>query len=135
MILNPHAVGNISLNISDWDQNSVTVSTQDEHVSHNKHTLFALTKMCLFGEEEDFGQINTEACIFSTLSRLTLIFYYFFEKLCDVGLNLRFLGNFWSFLGIILRVNNNNNNNNKHTFIGLMKMCLLRVDSHALLEK
>ena len=26
---------------------------------HNEHTLFAPTKMCLFGEEEDFGKINS----------------------------------------------------------------------------
>ena len=29
--------------------------SHNKHFSHNKHTLFALTKMCLFGEEEDFG--------------------------------------------------------------------------------
>ena len=36
-----------------------TVSTHNEHFSHNKHVLFALTKICLFGEEEDFGKINS----------------------------------------------------------------------------
>ena len=28
-------------------------------MSHNKHTIFALTKICLFNEEEDFGKINS----------------------------------------------------------------------------
>ena len=35
-----------------------TVATINKHFFHNKHTLFVLTKMCLFGEEEDFGKIN-----------------------------------------------------------------------------
>ena len=29
-------------------QPSITVPTYNKHISHNKHTLFALTKMCLF---------------------------------------------------------------------------------------
>ena len=36
-----------------------TVQTRNKHFSHNKHTPFVLTKMCLFGEEEDFGKINS----------------------------------------------------------------------------
>ena len=45
--------------------NSVyTVQTHNKHAPykhfpHNKHTLFGLTKMCLFEEEEDFGKINS----------------------------------------------------------------------------
>ena len=35
-----------------------TVQTRNKHFSHNKHTPFVLTKMCLFGEEEDFGKIK-----------------------------------------------------------------------------
>ena len=31
----------------------------NKHIVHNKHTLFVLTKMCLFWEEEDFGKINS----------------------------------------------------------------------------
>ena len=45
---------------------------------HNKHTLFALTKMCLFGEEEDFKKINSSyliAYIFFNIE--SLIFDYF----------------------------------------------------------
>ena len=40
--------------------------THNKHFSHNKHTLFALTKMCLFGEEEDFGK--QVACIFDMIN-------------------------------------------------------------------
>ena len=36
-----------------------TVPTYNKHFSHSKHTLFALTKMCLFGEEANFGKINS----------------------------------------------------------------------------
>ena len=35
--------------------------THNKYFSHNKHTLFALTKMCLSEEEEDFGK-NHELC-------------------------------------------------------------------------
>ena len=44
--------------------------THNKHFSHNKHTLFALTKMCLFGEEEDFGKINS-LCFFNIESFTT----------------------------------------------------------------
>ena len=33
--------------------------THNKHFPHNKHTLLSLTKMCLFGEEENFGKINS----------------------------------------------------------------------------
>ena len=33
--------------------------TYNKHVFHNKRTLFVLTKMCSFGDEEDFGKINS----------------------------------------------------------------------------
>ena len=33
--------------------------THDKHFSHNKHTLFSPTKMCLFGKKEDFGKISS----------------------------------------------------------------------------
>ena len=33
--------------------------THNKHFFHNKQTLFALMKMCLFGEEDDFGKINS----------------------------------------------------------------------------
>ena len=54
---------------------SNTAPTHNKRFSHNKHALFALRKMCLFGEEKDFGKINS--LYFSTLSRLRRIFYYF----------------------------------------------------------
>ena len=38
-----------------------TVPTHNKHFSNNKHTLFALTKMCLLGEEQDSGK-NPELC-------------------------------------------------------------------------
>ena len=47
--------------------------THNKHFPHNKHTLFALTKICLFREEQNFGKINS--LFFSTLSRLGLINY------------------------------------------------------------
>ena len=33
--------------------------THNKHLFHNKHTLFAQMKMCLFWEKEDFGKINS----------------------------------------------------------------------------
>ena len=33
--------------------------TTNTHISNNKRTLFALTKMCLFWEKKDFGKINS----------------------------------------------------------------------------
>ena len=33
--------------------------TENKHISQNKHTLFALTKMCLFWEGEDSEKIRT----------------------------------------------------------------------------
>ena len=33
--------------------------TPNKHFPHIKHILLTLTKMCLFGEEEDFGKINS----------------------------------------------------------------------------
>ena len=36
-----------------------TVATHNKNFSYKKHTLFVLTKMCLFGEEEDFGKTNS----------------------------------------------------------------------------
>ena len=62
-------------------------NTPDKHFSHNKHTLFALTKIRLFWEGEDFGKIKP--VFFSKLNRLRLIFIIF-EKLINTGLNLRF---------------------------------------------
>ena len=32
---------------------------QNKHIFLNKHTIFSLTKMCLFCEAEDFGRINS----------------------------------------------------------------------------
>ena len=32
--------------------------THNKNFSHNKHAFFALTKMCLFGEEEDFKKFS-----------------------------------------------------------------------------
>ena len=36
-----------------------TVPTHNKHFSYNKRTLFVLTKMCLFGDKEDFRKINS----------------------------------------------------------------------------
>ena len=80
-------------------------------MSHNKHTLFAPTKMCLFGEEEDFGKINS--LYFFIIESLKTHFLLFLRKLCNAGLNLRFFRQNQHFYY------------NKHTFFGLMKMCLL----------
>ena len=33
--------------------------THNKHIFNNKHILFALTKMCLYWEEEDFGKIKS----------------------------------------------------------------------------
>ena len=52
--------------------------------THNKHTFFALTKMCLFEEEEDFGKINSLYFFHHWVA--WLIFYYFW-KLCDADIS------------------------------------------------
>ena len=51
-----------SKNMTFKNQNTVPTHikhTYSKHFSHNKQILFALTKMCLFGEEEDFEKINS----------------------------------------------------------------------------
>ena len=50
--------------------------THNKHFSHNKHTLFALTKMCLFGEEDGFGKINS-LCFFFNIESFTTHFLLF----------------------------------------------------------
>ena len=52
--------------------------TRNKHFSHNKHTFSSEQKFAYFGK----GRILEKfiACIFSTLSRLRLIFYYFWKN-------------------------------------------------------
>ena len=75
------------------------MSTHNKHFSHNKHTLFALTKMCLFGEEEDFGKINS--LYFLKIESLKTHFVLFLKNYVNyiifmhyAGLNLFFLAIF-----------------------------------------
>ena len=46
-------------NCKRWTVPTHNKHTPNKHFSHNKQTLFALTKMCLFGEMEDFGKMNS----------------------------------------------------------------------------
>ena len=50
-----------------------SVPTPNKHFSHNKHTLFALAKMCLFVEEEDFGKINFAKCAYYEWAQLQML--------------------------------------------------------------
>ena len=45
------SIGRVRVNYTVHPHNK---HTPNKHFPHNKHTLFALSKMCLFGEEEDF---------------------------------------------------------------------------------
>ena len=53
----------------------------DKHISHDKHTLSALMKMCLFWEEEDFAKIIWNSGKFSptleTENRLEILEIFF----------------------------------------------------------
>ena len=68
--------------------------TPNKHIPHNKHTLFALTKMCLFGEEEDFGKINS--LYFFNIESLKTHFLLFLKNCVMQDWIWGFLGNFWS---------------------------------------
>ena len=56
----------------------IIVTPQNSHT--NSQTLFAQTKMWLFEYRKDFGKINS---------------LYFFNFLCNAGLNLRLFWKFW----------------------------------------
>ena len=49
--------------------------SHNKHISHNKHTLFALTKMCLFWEEEDFGKNKQPVFKISTFPKISTLFF------------------------------------------------------------
>ena len=72
--------------------------THNKHLSHNRHTLFALTKMRLFGKEEDFGKINSLYLL--NIESFKTHFLYLLKNCVMKNWIWGFLGNFWSsFLG------------------------------------
>ena len=91
--------------------------THNRHFSHNKHAFFALTKMYLFGVEEDFGK---NSLYFFNIESLKTYFLIILEKSCNTG-QMRNP----PLLIISTFSPNKHFYHNKHTFLGLTKMCLL----------
>ena len=78
-----------------------TVPTIYKHFSHSKHTLFALTKICLFWEEEDFGKINS--LYFFNIESFKTYFLLFLKNCVTQDSIWSFLGNF-SLVSLKIRV-------------------------------